>query len=225
MSDAAWIVMAAFNEGPVIENTIRDVRRLFANVVVVDDCSRDSTAILARRAGAHVCRHPVNLGQGAGLQTGIRYALAKGAAYIVTFDADGQHQPEDAKMMVGLLADDRCDIVLSSRFRGSAENIPRKKRWLLAAAIWFTRITTGLPVTDTHNGLRAVSRRAAQALRIRQNRMAHASEILEEIARSKLRWLEVPGTIRYTAYSINKGQKLSGAMEILKDLLFRKLRS
>jgi glycosyltransferase involved in cell wall biosynthesis len=223
--DAQWVVIPAYNEGVVIENTIRELSPFFKKFVVVDDCSRDDTADIALRAGAHVCRHPINLGQGAALQTGIHYALAKGAEVIITFDADGQHQPRDAQAMVETLIEGNHDIVLSSRFKGTAEGIPRLKYIVLVAAVWFTRLTTGLPVTDTHNGLRVFSRRAAEVVKIRQNRMAHASEILEEIARLKLSWTEVPGTIRYTAYSITKGQRLSGAVEILKDLFFRRLRS
>lgn len=222
---ATWVIIPAYNESQVIASVLRDVKKVFANVVVVDDHSHDSTSDVARNAGAHVCRHPVNLGQGAALQTGIAYALAQGAQVLVTFDADGQHRPEDAARMVDTLIAGDYEVVLSSRFKGGAVGMPAVKRKVLQLATWFTRVTSGLAVTDTHNGLRVMSRAAAERIHIHHNRMAHASEILEEIGRLKLRWTEVPGTVRYTAYSIAKGQRVSGALEILKDLYCRKLRS
>jgi glycosyltransferase involved in cell wall biosynthesis len=218
-----WVVIPAYNEGSVIATTLRDAMAHFEHVVVVDDCSNDDTRSIAARAGAHVCRHPVNLGQGAALQTGIDYALAQGADHIVTFDADGQHRPMDAISMIHTLEREGCDVVLASRFLGEAEGISRRKRRFLQLATWYTRITTGLSITDTHNGLRAMSRRAATTIRIEQNRMAHASEILEEIARHGLSYVEVPCRTLYTSYSKAKGQRMSGAFAILLDLYIRRL--
>ena len=221
----AWMVIAAFNEARhgTIADTVRSTRRVFPNIVVVDDGSQDDTGELAWCEGAHVCRHPVNLGQGAALATGIRYALMQGAEEIVTFDADGQHAVEDALAMVRTLRAEKVDVVLGSRFLGAAVGISGRKRLFLKAAAAFTRISTGLRVTDTHNGLRVLSRSAAAAIVIRQNRMAHASEILQQIADLGLAYVEVPTRIIYTSYSVAKGQKMSGAFAILGDLLIRKL--
>ncbi len=220
---STWLVVPAYNEAQVIRGTLQAAQGWFENIVVVDDCSQDETSQLALRAGAHVCRHPVNLGQGAALQTGIDYALAQGAERIVTFDADGQHLPADAQHMVGVLDQGDCDVVLASRFLGRAEGISLGRRLVLKTATWYTRLTTGLAITDTHNGLRAFTREAARAIRIRHNRMAHASEILETIGRLGLRYREVPCTIVYTEYSKAKGQRLTGAFSILADLYLRKL--
>jgi glycosyltransferase involved in cell wall biosynthesis len=218
------VVIAAYNEAAVIGDVVRDARRLFSTVVVVDDGSRDSTAGDAFAAGATVLVHPINLGQGAALQTGIAYACREGYEYIVTFDADGQHRPEDAVAMVHALQDSGAQVALGSRFLGTAESIPAARRWLLRAATVFTRLTTGLRVTDAHNGLRALRADAAARIRIRQNRMAHASEILEEIARHELRYVEVPVVVRYTEYSMAKGQSGFGAFNIVLDLFLARLR-
>lgn len=220
----AWMVIPAFNEArqETIATTVRSVRRVFPNVVVVDDCSSDRTGDLAFREGAHVCRHPVNLGQGASLATGIRYALSRGAEAIVTFDADGQHAVEDAVEMVRTIRRTGVDVVLGSRFLGDAIGISRRKRLFLKAAVAFTRLSTGLALTDTHNGLRVLGRSAAERLVIRQNRMAHASEILNQIAALRLSYLEVPTRIAYTDYSVAKGQKMSDAFTILSDLFIRR---
>jgi glycosyltransferase involved in cell wall biosynthesis len=218
-----WIVMPAFNEEAVVGKTIETTIVYFPNIVVVDDCSSDRTGDLAYEAGAHVCRHSINLGQGAALQTGIDYALKQGAKYIVTFDADGQHRPIDAVAMVDLLVQHNLDVVLASRFLGGTIGLGKRKRLLLKLATLYTRLTTGLAITDTHNGLRVFSRAAAKQMRIRQNRMAHASEILELIGKMKLRYTEAPCTIIYTDYTKAKGQRMAGAIDILSDLLVRRM--
>jgi glycosyltransferase involved in cell wall biosynthesis len=214
-----WIVVAAYNEQSTIQQVVSGLRRSFPNIVVVDDCSSDLTATRARAAGADVLRHPINLGQGASLQTGIDFALQKGAGYIVTFDADLQHRPEDVPLLLIALRESGADFALGSRFLGTAVNIGLTRRLLLKVAVFFTRLTTGLKITDAHNGLRAMTRRGALFLRIRQNGMAHASEILQQIAKSALPYVEVPVTVEYTPYSMAKGQKLSNSLNIVLELL------
>lgn len=211
-------VVPAYNEAGKLGEVLQTLLPAVDLVVVVDDGSSDDTTHVAVRCGAHALRHPINLGQGAALQTGIRYALAEGATTIITFDADGQHDPADIPKLVAAL-EGGMDVALGSRFLGKAEALPPLRRLVLRAAVVFTRITTGLRLTDAHNGLRAFSVLAAQTIQIRQNRMAHASEIIEQIARHRLRFVEVPVSIRYTSYSLAKGQRLSGGFEILVDLL------
>jgi glycosyltransferase involved in cell wall biosynthesis len=219
-----WVVVAAYNEAALISRIVSELRQAgYAAVVVVDDGSDDGTVELARGAGAMVIRHPFNLGQGAALQSGIELALAGPAETIVTFDADGQHRVADIGRLVQALADDRADFALGSRFLGAAPALPPLRRLLLRAATLFTRLTTGLHVTDTHNGLRAMTRRGAASIRLRQNRMAHASELLAQIGSSGLRWVERPVTIDYTAYSLAKGQRMGDAALILVDLFAGRL--
>ena len=218
-----YVVIPAYNEGPVISRVVSEVGRTGYAVVVVDDGSSDATAEEARAAGAGVITHAFNLGQGAALQTGIDYAVAQRAEVIVTFDADGQHRVSDIAHLAEALVEERADFALGSRFLGQAPNLPPLRRLLLHAATAFTRLTTGLQVTDTHNGLRAMTRRAAVGIRLRQNRMAHASELLTQIAASGLRYVERPVTIEYTAYSLAKGQSLGDAVLILLELFARRL--
>jgi glycosyltransferase involved in cell wall biosynthesis len=207
-----YVVIPAYNEGPVIARVVADVRR-----------GGDATAQAASGAGAAVIKHPFNLGQGAALQTGIDYALAQQAEVIVTFDADGQHRVSDISLLTEALVQERADFALGSRFLGQAPNLPPVRRLLLRAATAFTRLTTDLEVTDTHNGLRAMTRRGAASIKLRQNRMAHASEWLAQIAASRLRYVERPVTIEYTDYSLAKGQTLADAVLILLDLFARRL--
>ncbi|AHB08134.2 hypothetical protein U875_24565 [Pandoraea pnomenusa 3kgm] len=218
-----WIVIAAFNEGTMIGEVVRSVKVRGYPVVVVDDGSHDSTAEVALHAGAHVVVHPINLGQGAALQTGIKYAVHNDAHVVVTFDADGQHAADEIERMTDALATHNVDFALGSRFIGQAVGIPKLRVLTLKAAALFTWITTGVRLTDAHNGFRAITRDAATRLEIYQNRMAHASEIVSQIAKHKMRVVEVPVTITYTDYSLRKGQKLSNSVRILIDLFLGRI--
>lgn len=206
----------------MVGDVIRGVRSVFPNIVCVDDGSIDDSACEVAEAGAVLVQHPINLGQGAALQTGIDYALRRpGADYFVTFDSDGQHQVEDALAMVQRLRDEPLDVVIGSRFLDGRSNVGALKRVVLRMAVLFERLATGLKLTDAHNGLRALNRAAATAIRIEQNRMAHASEIPAQIARHKLRYAEHPVQVVYTEYSKSKGQSVWNSINILSDLFFR----
>lgn len=221
--DALWIVIPAFNEAQVIADVVAGVRARYSNVIVVDDCSRDETGTNALRAGAVVLRHPLNLGQGAALETGIRYALSRGAEYIVTFDADGQHRVADIAVLLDRQHETGTDVVVGSRFLGAAHGMPPLRRIVLKLAVAFMRLTSGVPMSDAHNGFRLFTRRAAERIRIRQNRMAHASEIIEQIGSLGLSISEAPVTIVYTEYSLRKGQRLGNAVNIIWEMLLARL--
>jgi glycosyltransferase involved in cell wall biosynthesis len=211
------VVIPAYNEAEAVGPVVAELVARGHRTIVVDDGSRDGTADAARRNGAVVLRHSVNRGQGAALQTGIAYALRRGADVIVTFDSDGQHAAEDVDALVAPLLAGRADVVLGSRFRGSTEGMTAVRRLILRCAVLFTRYASGARVTDTHNGLRAFTRAAAARLDIRLDRMAHASEILDQIVQHRLRYEEVPVHVRYTAYSRRKGQTSLAALRILAD--------
>ncbi len=218
-----WIVVPAYNEERAIAAVVGELRAEFPNVVVVDDGSRDSTVASARRAGALVLEHAVNLGQGAALQTGMTFALDAGARRIATYDADGQHRPSDLAALIDALEEGVCDIALGSRFLADAGDVPAPRRLMLSLAVRFTRFMTAMPVTDTHNGLRAFTRQAALGIELKNNRMAHASELLDQIARMGLPYRELPVRIRYTEYSLSKGQRSTDAVRVLFEYLTSRL--
>ena len=226
-TDDVWIVIPAFNEVGSIGEVLATIRSYPWNIVVVDDGSSDGTAAAAVGPRVHCCRHVVNLGQGAALQTGIRYALQSGARYIVTYDADGQHRVEDVEGLLRPVMSGEYDVALGTRFShpDSIRSIPASRRFLLRVAAAYTRWTVGLHVTDAHNGLRAFSAKAAARLRILQNRMSHATEILQQIRAHDLRYVEVPVHVRYTAYSVRKGQSSLNAVTILCDSVLELLRT
>ncbi len=215
-----FIIIPAYNEETKISCVVRDVKRAgYNHVIVVDDASTDRTAATAQKAGATVIKHARNKGQGAALRTGIKEALRRKAGVIVTFDADGQHHAGEIKHLITPILADEADVALGSRFLGKHPNMPFYKWVTLKGSILVERALLGVHLTDAHNGFRAFSARAAQKIRITQDRMAHASEIVYEVKRRKLRYIEVPVTIEYDEYSKQKGQSIFNAFRILKGLV------
>lgn len=214
-----WVVVPAYNEAYRLAATLGPLVASGHEVVLVDDGSTDTSAAVAAAFPVWILRHPINCGQGAALRTGIAFALERGADVVVTFDADGQHDASDIPHLVEPVVTGRADVVLGSRFRGRTIGLRRRRRLLLYAARAFTRIVSGVPVTDPHNGLRAMSRAAAGQIRIVQDGMAHASELIDEIRRRRLCWCEVPVTVRYTEATLAKGQSAWNALRILGHLL------
>ncbi|MEV8143901.1 glycosyltransferase family 2 protein [Specibacter sp. NPDC078709] len=214
-----WIVIPMYNEGTVVGDVVRSLHPTFKHIVCIDDGSSDDSAEIAAAAGAVVVKHPINLGQGAALQTGIEYALQDPElGCIVTFDADGQHRVVDALEMSQRVLNDEADIVLGSRFLDDRTQISRMKRIVLKTAALQSKMSTGLDLTDAHNGLRAFNPYVAKNMRLTQNRMAHASEIVNRLAEMKPRYVEHPVEIIYTDYSKAKGQSLLNAVNILVEL-------
>jgi polyprenyl-phospho-N-acetylgalactosaminyl synthase len=218
-----FIVIAAYNEARAIAGVVSELLTAYPNVIVVDDGSADDTARCAADAGAIVLKHLLNRGQGAALQTGISCALKRGAKYVVTFDADGQHSPADLPALLAPIVAGEVDICLGSRFLGKSTSMPTTRRIMLKGAVIFTRITSGVRLTDAHNGLRAFSRRAALELDIRLDRMAHASELIDQVRSSGLPYREIPVHIRYTDYSLAKGQRSTAAVRVALDYLIGRL--
>jgi polyprenyl-phospho-N-acetylgalactosaminyl synthase len=219
---SAWIIVPLYNEAQVIHDVVTGLLEVFPNVVCVDDGSRDDSAAEAERAGAVVVRHSVNLGQGAAIQTGITFALRDpDARWFVTFDADGQHLVSDAVDMVARLRAGEAEMVFGSRFLDDRTRMGLIKGPVLKLAVAYSNSSTGVRLTDTHNGLRAFSRGMAERFDLRQNRMAHASEIIEQVGDAKVAYVEHPVHIQYTEYSRRKGQSLWNSVNILAEMLYR----
>ncbi len=218
-----YIVVPAYNEGSAVYDVVRELRSQYPNVVVVDDGSRDTTSAEAQRGGAIVLRHVLNRGQGAALQTGIAFSVKHGANVVVTFDADGQHRVEDVDRLVDALEKENADIAIGSRFLELRSNVPALRRLMLRIATRFMRMTSGVALTDAHNGLRAMRRSAAERIHLTIDGMAHASEIVDQIYRLRLRVTEVPVVIHYSEYSLRKGQSSLAAFRIAFDYLMKRI--
>jgi len=224
MEKNVFIVIAAYNEAHSVPEVIKELQKAnHRNIVVVDDGSRDNTFKAALNAGATVLRHIVNRGQGAALKTGIDYALREGADIIVTFDADGQHRVEDIPAIIKPVAQGKVDVTFGSRFLKKDSGVPFLRKVLLKIGILVVWLFYGVKMTDAHNGFRALSRNAAEKIRITSDRMAHASEIVEEVHRLKLKYREVPVTIRYTEATLKKGHgSFAEGCRILYNMIMKK---
>lgn len=217
-------VVAAYNEAKTIGRVVKELLSVVDKVIVVDDGSADETSKIAKAGGATVLRHVINRGQGAAQQTGNEYALQVGANVIVHFDADGQHDVADISKFVEPLKHGEVEMVLGSRFLGSA-NLPLTRKIILKLGLLFVWFYSGLRLTDSQNGFRAFSRSAAEKIIITQDGMAHASEILDEIAEQKIKFKEVPVTIHYTAETLAKGQSSLNSINIVVRLIWDKFLS
>jgi polyprenyl-phospho-N-acetylgalactosaminyl synthase len=219
-----YFIIPAYNEGEVIKSVLEEVLAKYSDVVCVNDGSHDNTANEISKTRAVLVEHPINLGQGASIQTGLDYALQDPEAKVfVTYDADGQHRLSDVSKMIKLLESSNFDIILGSRFLGTAKNVPALKKVILKMAVRFTNATSGVKLTDAHNGLRVFNRKVAENLKINNPDFSHASEIIEKIAQNKFRYKEVAVTIAYTPYSKSKGQSIFNAINMGLDILFDRL--
>ncbi|MEK6960924.1 MAG: glycosyltransferase family 2 protein [Nanoarchaeota archaeon] len=225
MGGTVWIVVPAYNEEHHIEGVIGDLKSHgYNNIVVIDDGSNDRTGWVSQQAGATVLRHVLNRGQGAGLKTGIDFALQEGADYIVTFDSDGQHMAKDIAPLLAPVQARDAEVALGSRFLTGSIDIPFSRRILLKGSIFVIWLFYGIKMTDAHNGFRILSKDAASKINIKSNRMEHASEIINEIKRNKLRYIELPVTIRYNDPRHLKGQgSYTGAVKIFLKMILQKL--
>ncbi len=221
---STYIVIAGYNEENRISAVINDLKKAgYKNIIVVDDCSKDNTSAVAKKAGATVLRHILNRGQGAALKTGIEYALSKNADYIVTFDADGQHRVEDLPAMLAPVTSGKVDITVGSRFLKKTQ-VPFARKILLKGSVIIIWLFYGIRMTDAHNGFRVISREAAKKIEITQDRMAHASEIIGEIKRKHLRYAEVPVVIKYSEETLRKGHgNIFQAFKVLWNMVMEKM--
>jgi glycosyltransferase involved in cell wall biosynthesis len=225
MNRSVYVVVPVYNEGPVIRSTLQALLDRGYSVVAVDDASTDETRQVLRPLPIHSLRHQINLGQGAALQTGMTFALGRGADFIVHFDADGQHRADDIEVLLAPLRNDEADVALGSRFLREEDRraVPPTKRVLLKAGVLVNGLLTRVWLSDAHNGFRAFTRAAAARIDLRENRFAHASEILVQIRRARLRFVERPTAIVYTERSVSKGQPMWNSVKIVIDILLRRI--
>lgn len=222
---STFVIIPAFNEQRMIAATVRLLLAEGYTIVVVDDGSAEPINAVLSEFPVVVIRHSFNLGQGAALQTGMEYAIENGAQIVVHFDADGQHDANQIPAMLAPIRDGTADVVLGSRFLRTSDlkQVPPARRWMLRAGRIISGLMTGVWLSDTHNGFRALSVNAARQINLRENGFSHATEILSQLRRAKLRYVEVPTTIRYSEYSRAKGQRMANSFRVFFDLVLRKL--
>lgn len=224
------IIVPAYNEARVIVETLKNLRlslakdKLVADILVVDDGSTDETASLSLPVADFLLTHIRNCGLGAALATGIEFARREGYDYCVTFDSDGQHDAGDIKLALSKLEAGN-DVVIGSRFIGTHSGMPRARRVVLFTSNLVTFLFFGVWTSDSQSGFRGLSKKAIQSLNIKSNRMEVSSEFFGEIHRLRLKFVEIPIHIRYTPYSLKKGQKNSQSASVLLKLIYRMFES
>jgi len=217
------IVIPSYNEEKSIGKVIDSLHKEgYKDIIVVDDGSNDKTYDVAMKKGAISLKHIINRGQGAALETGNKFAIKNGAEIIVHFDADGQHNAKEISQLIMPIKEGRVQACLGSRFLRK-QDIPLKKRIVLRGAILIIWAMYGIKLTDAHNGFRAFSRKALKKINITTDKMEHASEIVEEIKLKKIKYIEIPVTINYNSYAMEKGQKISNSINILIKMILKKI--
>lgn len=212
-------IVPAYNEEDKVGSVIRNLFEHTDRVVVVDDCSSDNTAQIAKDFGADILRHKINRGQGASLQTGQEYALSIGADYAIHFDADGQFDADDILPALDKMKSENADILFGSRFLDHRSNVPWLKKHLILPIGKYVNILFGsIKLSDAHNGFRILNRKALDKIVITQDRMAHASEIPALVKKHDLKYVEYPVKVTYDEY----GQRASGGFKIIYDLFLGK---
>lgn len=227
LKNQIYFVIAAYNEERSIGNVLSELlKNSYSHIVVVNDGSKDKTSeIILQYEGVTLLEHVINRGQGAALKTGIDYALKQDdCKYIVTFDADGQHRLSDLPNFIEALETGKYDIAIGSRFLSeeSAKLVPFKKRFLLKGALAVTWFLSGISLSDTHNGYRVMNKTAAKQIEMSLDGFEHASEIIDEIAKKRVKYKEIPVFIDYTEYSKQKGQKMSNSLKIMAKMILKK---
>ncbi|UTB32996.1 MAG: glycosyltransferase family 2 protein [Methanobacterium sp. ERen5] len=218
-----FVVVPAYNEEKTIEKVLHDLSTMGFEFVVVDDGSMDGTNDIVKKFieennHGFICRHLLNRGLGAAIKTGIEASLEEDADVIVTFDADGQHDPNDIYTVINPIINQEADVCIGTR---DFDDMPRSKKYGNSVMNLITMIFYGIKVGDSQSGLRAFNKKAAKAMIINARDYGVSSEIIGEIKRHNLELKEVPMKTIYTDYTMKKGTNLFEGLKILSKLIFK----
>jgi glycosyltransferase involved in cell wall biosynthesis len=217
-----WVIVPAYNEENIIGNVLKELFIRGLKLVIIDDGSTDGTYKIARDivednpGRGYLYHHPINRGLGATLKTGLEASLDKGADIMVTFDADGQHNPDDIFPVCQPVIKGQADVVIGVRDFNEMPGVKKVSNQLMNL---ITGIFYGAHVKDSQSGLRAFNRKAAIALDIESREYGISSEIIREIRRKELKMEEVPIETIYTEYALAKGTNLKVGIKILMKMI------
>lgn len=215
-----YVLVPAFNEQKVIKDIINNLLKNFSNVIVINDGSNDKTLEIIKDLDIKILSHEINLGVGAAVQTGFDYVSnIPDAKAVITFDADGQHLVDDAVSMAKEISICEEGIIFGTRFPEHSRNIPKVKRIVLKLIAKITDLVTGVTLSDAHNGLKAYKVSTIKDLKLQFSSYSYESELITQVAKKKIDYKEMSTDIKYTSYSIKKGQKLLNGLLIIEDLL------
>lgn len=222
------MIIPAFNEAAVIRSVITDAKKVFKtsahdiSLLVVNDGSKDTTAAEAKKAQAVVINHIINMGAGGATATGLRYAEMHDFEIAVTMDADGQHDPHDVLKGIDKMSRSKVDLLIGSRLIDS-KGMSRVKVIGNKGLGFITYLLFGVASTDSQSGLRLFSRRAIKSLKWETTGYEFCSEMLWRAKQKNLTISEYSIKAIYTEYSKAKGQNNWNAINIIKNLLKRRV--
>lgn len=211
-----YIVIPAKDEATRIGLVLQKIKiEGYTNIVVINDGSTDDTGKVSEDLGATVLTHIVNLGPGAATQTGIDYAISMGAKVVVTLDADNQHCPTDIKRLLAEMEQKQVDVVIGSRFLEQDNDVPHIRVFLNKVGNYVTAFFTGLLVTDSQSGFKAMSVDFLEKSRISLSGFEFCTEIISMIKKEKVSYSEIPIKVRYTKESMEKGQHFGNGFKMV----------
>jgi glycosyltransferase involved in cell wall biosynthesis len=221
------ILIPAFNEEIILGQVIKTLPKELPGIskidcVVVNDGSSDNTEQIAKNENAIVITHIFNRGLGGALGTGFEYIKNHDYDLLITFDADGQHNPEDIALVIKPIVEGKADVCVGSRFLKYEGHMPWYRRIGLTGMNIITYMLFWTWTTDSQSGMRAFSRNAIEQIQIKTNKMEVSSEFFYEISKKNLKYTEAPIHAIYTDYSLSKGQKNINAFNILGKLIFKR---
>jgi glycosyltransferase involved in cell wall biosynthesis len=220
IKNKVFVIIPAKDESSRITQVIsKTLEEGFTNIVVVNDGSSDNTGQIADSfADVTVLHHWINLGPGASTYTGIRYAVEQGAEIVVTIDADNQHDATDIYKLVEEMYHSDYDMVLGSRFL-QVNDIPKSRIFYNKIGNFISYFVTGVYLTDSQSGLKALSRNFCKFLEIKHNGFEFCIEIIKQAKIYNAKIKELPISVTYTKETMQKGQNLISGFTMVARLL------
>lgn len=217
--DSIFAVLPAKNEGTRIEPVLVSLQMQgIRNIVVVNDGSNDNTKeVVNKYRGIVVLDHIINLGPGAATLTGVKYAMKNGAKYVVTLDADNQHNPENIVSLVEHLEEEKLDLVIGSRFL-QYNDIPFIRLIYNFFGNFISFLITGIYLSDSQSGMKAMSQKFAKQLDISFDGFEFCIEIIKQAKLHGAKVGEIPIDVKYTADTMSKGQNFQTGLGMLLKL-------
>ena len=216
------LAIPAYNEAEVLESSIKEMQEEgYFNLLVVNDGSTDSTSEILHNMNIPEIKFVLNRGTGAATRASIYYALENNVDYLVLIDADGQHLPSDIKILFQCMQDNQCDVVIGNRFHENSDKIPWTRKFYNQIANIITRIGN-TKVNDSQSGFRLLNKKAIQMLELEIDDFGVCTEMIWKCKSQNLTIAEAPISVRYTAYSMSKGQNFFQGIKTAFSL-FKKL--
>lgn len=219
MHEKVYVLVPVYNEEEKILLVINNLKKYFKNILVVNDGSTDKTSYILQSSGVENLNHLINLGAGAAISSGFEHIKRKkNIEAVITFDADGQHSVEDANDFAHEIISCSEDVIFGSRFIKHSKNIPPIKKIILSIVTFISNRITKVKLTDAHNGMNAFKTSCLDKIIISIDGFGFATQIVNSVGKNRLSYKEMPTNIKYTDYSMKKGQKILGGFLILEDL-------